>query len=92
MECNPGVGNDVTLNLGHDPTLNLGNHVTLYLANHVTLQLGNQVDLKPLTLGNIRGPRHLFDYIEVFYNRQRRHSSLGYRTPCEVEQSTTQPN
>jgi putative transposase len=36
--------------------------------------------------------RSLFDYIEVFYNRQRRHSSLGYRTPCEVEQSTTQPN
>jgi len=28
----------------------------------------------------------LFDYIEVFYNRQRRHSSLGYRTPCEMEE------
>jgi transposase InsO family protein len=23
----------------------------------------------------------VFDYIEVFYNRQRRHSALGYRTP-----------
>lgn len=27
----------------------------------------------------------IFDYIERFYNRQRRHSSLAYRTPAEVE-------
>lgn len=27
----------------------------------------------------------IFDYIEIFYNRQRRHSSLGYRTPIEFE-------
>ena len=25
----------------------------------------------------------LFDYIEIFYNRQRRHSTLGYRSPAE---------
>ena len=27
----------------------------------------------------------LFEYIEVFYNRVRRHSSLGYRSPVEYE-------
>jgi len=29
----------------------------------------------------------VFDYIEVFYNRQRRHSALGYRTPAEARAS-----
>jgi transposase InsO family protein len=27
----------------------------------------------------------LFEYIEVWYNRQRRHSSLGYRSPAQYE-------
>ena len=27
----------------------------------------------------------LFDYIELFYNRKRRHSSLGYRSPAAFE-------
>jgi putative transposase len=26
----------------------------------------------------------LFEYIEIFYNRQRRHSSIGYRTPAQA--------
>jgi putative transposase len=29
----------------------------------------------------------IFEYIEVFYNSQRRHSSLGYVAPAEYEQS-----
>jgi transposase InsO family protein len=29
----------------------------------------------------------LFDYIEVFYNQQRRHSSLGYMSPAGYERS-----
>jgi transposase InsO family protein len=27
----------------------------------------------------------VFEYIETWYNRRRLHSSLGYKTPCEVE-------
>ncbi len=27
----------------------------------------------------------IFDYIEVFYNRQRLHSSLHYRSPADFE-------
>jgi transposase InsO family protein len=29
--------------------------------------------------------RAIFEFIEVFYNRQRLHSSLGYRSPAEYE-------
>jgi putative transposase len=29
----------------------------------------------------------LFEYIEVFYNRVRRHSSLGYKSPVEYERA-----
>jgi putative transposase len=28
-----------------------------------------------------------FDYIEVFYNRQRRHSALAYLSPADYERS-----
>ncbi len=32
------------------------------------------------------GRSQVFEYLEVFYNRQRRHSTLGYKTPLEFEQ------
>ena len=28
----------------------------------------------------------IFEYIEIWYNRERSHSSLGYKPPFEVEQ------
>ena len=34
----------------------------------------------------------LFEYIEVFYNRQRRHSSVGYRTPAQARVDMTLAN
>jgi transposase InsO family protein len=33
------------------------------------------------------GKQQLFDYIEVFYNQQRRHSSIGYATPAQHERA-----
>lgn len=39
---------------------------------------------KWMTIAEARAAIH--DYIEVFYNRQRLHSALGYRTPAEVDQ------
>ena len=46
---------------------------------------------RELLLGNIfhtrqEGRSQVFEYLEVFYNRQRRHSTLGYKTPLEFEQ------
>lgn len=34
----------------------------------------------------------IFEYIEIFYNRQRRHQTLGYLSPVQFEQQTDVPN
>src|SRR6185312_112153 len=34
--------------------------------------------------------REVFEFIEIWYNRQRRHSTLGYRTPAEYEATLAQ--
>ena len=50
-----------------------------------------------LALSKARVPRastrtEVFGWIEVFYNRQRRHSSLGYRSPVAFEEQAPIPN
>ena len=47
---------------------------------------------KELTRGEVFATREearasIFDYIEVFFNRIRRHSSLGYMSPAEYERT-----
>jgi transposase InsO family protein len=34
----------------------------------------------------------VFDYVETFYNRRRRHSRLGMRSPVEFENGTLRPD
>jgi putative transposase len=34
----------------------------------------------------------VFEYIEAFYNPLRRHSTLGYRSPVDFENSTLSPD
>ena len=50
-----------------------------------------------LELGMIQGTRAetrsmVFDYIESFYNRERRHSSLGYLSPSHFEERHSRLN
>jgi transposase InsO family protein len=33
----------------------------------------------------------LFEFIEVFYNRKRKHSTLGYKSPVEFLRLKQQP-
>ena len=42
----------------------------------------------PLLADTGRARTEVFEYIEVFYNRRRRHSTLGYRSPADYENRT----
>ena len=49
------------------------------------LKTGNPASTLQKEYKNIQeARREFFDYIEIFYNRQRLHSALGYKTPAEA--------
>jgi transposase InsO family protein len=51
----------------------------------IVLRHAEKRDVSPAALRQPRpAPFAAAEYIEVFYNRQRLHSSLGYRTPAEA--------
>ena len=53
-------------------------------------QSGQQLNVKCQKKGDFDSLQdaktELFDYIEAYYNRKRRHSSLGYQSPEKFEE------
>lgn len=45
------------------------------------VELIHQIELKPMEATKME----VFEFIEIWYNRQRIHASLGYLTPDEYE-------
>ena len=50
-------------------------------SRRVTFELGDRFET------HAEAKAKLFDYIEVFYNQERRHSTLGYLSPGEFERA-----
>jgi transposase InsO family protein len=48
----------------------------------------NELAVEPPYASRREAQTALFEYIEVFYNRQRIHQTLGYRTPQQVDEQT----
>ena len=43
------------------------------------------------TWPNLRAvKRAIFEYIEIYYNRRRPHTNIGYLTPCEMEHNSSE--
>jgi len=65
----------------------LGRVVRGYFAYHAVP--GNMAALESFRTGVTRAEARasIFEYIEAFYNRVRRHSSLGYVAPAEYERA-----
>lgn len=47
--------------------------------------LKNELIYRNVWASRAQARRAIFEYIEVFFNRKRRHSSLGYRSPAAYE-------
>ena len=48
--------------------------------------LKNDIDIEDFaTKTKQQAKAEIFEYLEVFYNRERLHSSLDYKSPCKFE-------
>ncbi|CAM4395586.1 integrase core domain-containing protein [Deinococcus marmoris] len=54
--------------------------------------LKTELELGKAQWGRAQTRTEVFEWIEVFYNRQRRHSALGYRSPAAFEEQAPIPN
>ena len=60
------------------------------LAESFFASLKNELVYRTVFASQDRARRAVAEYIEVFYNRIRLHSRLGYKTPAEVAHSFQQ--
>ena len=54
--------------------------------SHLKVELVNAKQYATL----VAASRSVFEYIEVFYNRVRRHSAIGYQSPVKFEEAYAQ--
>ena len=56
------------------------------LRDNTFKSLKNDIDIEDFaTKTKQQAKAEIFEYLEVFYNRERLHSSLDYKSPCEFE-------
>ncbi len=80
--------------LGHGIHLSLGRRGDCYdnaamesFFSTLKSELVNRIEFET----EMEARRRIYDYIEVYYNRQRRHTTLNYQTPVEYASVETHP-
>lgn len=74
-----GQVNDVVVHSDQGSTYASGEYQQQLKASHLLCSMSRKGECLDNTVAE-----SLFEYIEVFYNRQRRHSFLNYMTPVEL--------
>jgi transposase InsO family protein len=57
--------------------------------NETALPCSSQIPLTLPFMTHFQAKAAIFEYIEVFYNHQRRHSRIGYKTPQQAFNNIT---